>query len=359
MDKTDIIKILVAVIVIGFITEQFYFGYIGGSKRPTTLTGGQNITGTAVFNGTIRTYDPILGLPVDTNQSIIDQLRSMDGVKDVTAQNSVILVQTETRDDVYPLAVFLRQNNVTSFSIANIALPPLIEVSVDNAKINVTTNNAIVRVQTEPLLDADSDVTVSMSAVVNDELLVGYDSPNILLNRITLETNATLASLNYKTYRYIIPWESRNSLNNLSEYDYHYTKVNTIIFNPPLTIAQVLAKKVFPYLIYIDASSAEVVPEFSNSSQVLLNFEDTNVTFPSSLLEIKTNETPDLSFDYTVRYTYLLTLPQTLNGYELGNISFLGETATMHELNTTMPLNVTIIAIGNKVISVSPSGLSS
>ena len=112
--KSIIISILVIALVLGFITELFYFG---GSFSLPFLGGGitvpQNVTGTTTFNGTIRTYDPVLQIPANVSQSVIGALHNMSGVKDVQVQANDILIDTETRDDVYPIAVALGQMNVS------------------------------------------------------------------------------------------------------------------------------------------------------------------------------------------------------------------------------------------------------
>ena len=124
MKTKDIIKLVILLgIVLMFLLSTF--GYMGGGFNfgGGGGLGGENVSGTAIFNGTIRTYDPLLVLPADIDQFLIDELRNRDDVKDVKVETDGVLVETETRDDVYPLATYLRSIDVVSISVANIILP--------------------------------------------------------------------------------------------------------------------------------------------------------------------------------------------------------------------------------------------
>jgi len=355
MEKSDWVKIVVILIVVGFITEQFFFSagfrsfFLGGSETPSA----ENVTGTATFNGTIRTYDPILALPQNTSQQVIEELRNTPGVKSVQAQDIYMIVQTETRDDVYPLALALRQKNVTAYSVANIALPASVEVTVAGKTINASTSGTIVRVQLEPLLDVDSDVTVSMVAVLNDDQLIAYQSARVLMERLLLQANATVAALNYRVYAYGIPWENRSSIANQSGYDYN--RIDTVRFDPPLDVGQVVLKRQLPYIVYIDSGSAVVEQSFDNATRMREDFPNVTLMFPQSTLRVLVNgnaSAPDLPFNGTVAYSYLVALPPEVGGYETGGTQLVVETPEEHGLNTTIQLNISALAMGRKLVSV-------
>jgi hypothetical protein len=352
MDTKDMIKIVLVVgVVILFMAESFYIG--GGFFKPTSTTAptGTNITGTSVFNGTIRTYDPILIIPINTSQPVIDQLRLRSGVRDVKTTQTDIRVQTETRDDVYPLGAWLRSMNVTSYSIANIAVNRNIEVLTATGKINATVPGGIVRILTEPVLDVDHEVTVSMGAIINTNQLIDYTSASLLLEQLDLEVNASVIKLDNKVYSYSIPWESRNSIGNLSQYGVvDYKKLDSIIFNPPLTINQIFTKKMFPYIVYIDASSAQVSPSFDNITQIRTNFQDTPFTLPDSKLTIQTNRSLDLPFNSTVEYNYVFKLQNP--AYKFDNETITLNTLREYDLNSTVGLNLSVLVLGDKVISI-------
>jgi hypothetical protein len=355
MDRKDLIKtILVIVVVVFFITESFYFG--GGYFKPSTSSGsGSNMTGNSVFNGTIRTYDPLLFLPLNTSQQVLDQLDGRSEVRSVKADTNAYVITTETRDDVYPLAAWLRTMNVTSFAIANIAVS-VIPVDTLGGTINASVPNGVVRVVAEPLLDVDNEVTVSLVATVNDGQLVGTQSESILLQPVEAIIDARVESIDDRSYQYSIPWANRTTLA-LAGYDSHYTRVDTIIFRSPLNVSQILAKKQFPYITYIDANSAQVAQDFDNVTMLEINFADTPFTLPPSQLTISANETPDVPFNYTLYYTYSLVPINTT--YDFGDKPLVVQTTNSYEENSTIGLNVSATALGDKIISIKRAGLPS
>ncbi|MBU0532067.1 hypothetical protein KKB44_01090 [Candidatus Micrarchaeota archaeon] len=350
MDKKLILQIAVVVVVIFFLLQPLGMGgrlpdFLSFFNNENTAT---QLTGLTVFNATIRTYDPYLILASDTNQSIINELNTRADVKSVVTDAQGIIVETETRDDVYPLASYLRSKGVSSLSQANLALPQTIQVDVNGEQKEIFTSSGIIQVISEAVVDADTEVTVSMIAVISGNQLVQYQSPSILFQQTTILVNAQVVDLNYKLYTYTIPWESRNSLGNLSQYgEYTYNKKDSIIFNPPLDINQILIKKQFSYIDYIDAGSAQVASDFDNITQLESNFQDVSYSLPSSQLTIKTNETPNISFNATVSYNYNLLLE---TDYEFENPVI--TTDLNEEQNATVELNISIVALGKKVVSI-------
>ena len=361
MIKKDTIKaaIIVAIVLMFLLST---FGYVGGGFNfgGDSGPGGENVSGTAIFTGTIRTYDPILVLPADVDQSLIDELRNREEVTDVKIEADGVVVETETRDDVYPLALYLRNMNVSAISVANIILPGEVEFHTDTEIFNVTSGSGVVRVVTEPLLDVDSEVMVTMAAVSSSGYLVGYSSATLLLQPLSLEVDANVDVLDHKIYTYTIPWESRNSIGNLSEYGtVEYKKVDSIIFDPPLTVDQIITKKRFPYITYIDASSAQVVSGFDNITQIQSNFQDVSITLPPSTLELTTNQTPDLPFDSTVHYSYTVSMLENSTAYEFEDLSFTADTDKEYEINSTVKVTINALAVGNKIVSVEGVSLPS
>ncbi len=357
MNKNDIIKIAALVVVVGFITELFFIG--GGFTNFNLFASSsksKNTTGETIFNGTIRTYDPILVLPLNTSQSIVDQLRITDGVLSVQNDPQGIIVRTETRDDVYPLSMMLSQKNITTYSIANIAVTSQVEVATADGKINASIPNGVVRVATEPLLDSDNEVSVYMVAVVSEGVVVDYGSASILLNNIEVLVNATLDSLNFKSYTYSIPWEERNNIGDISKYGkIDYKKVDLIVFKTPLSAEQILIKKQLPYITYIDSDSAQVESDFTNISLLETNFADAPFDLPDSKLVIVTNGTPDVKFNHTIKYQYSL-IPKD-SGYDFGTLII--DSDKEYEINQTLELNISANGIGSKILSIKHVGLPS
>lgn len=350
MDKKLIMQILVVGAALLFITELFMFGgnhLVGGGSGDT---GGENISGYITFNGTIRTYDPYLFLTASPTESQLDSIRGIPGVLNIRPDPQGYIIDTETRDDVYLVNIELRKMNLSALSVANIAAPSVMELQFGTQTINVT-SQGVVRVATEPLLDAGEVVTVSMVGISNNGVLIDYNSQQIALTRLELSFSAEAGDPVSEKYYYTVPWESRN---NVSGTDGEYSKIDSLIFTSPLTINQILAKKQFPYITYIDANSAQVVGSFDNKSQVLSNFQDANVTFPPSTLV--SNDSLDLPYPSAVLYTYNLSLTPP-EGYTSPQNSILYQTTD--ELNGTMALQVSALVAGGSIITIEEVSLPS
>ncbi|MBI5047003.1 hypothetical protein HZC07_04725 [Candidatus Micrarchaeota archaeon] len=353
MEKDTMIKILVVVVVLGFITELFFFGQNSQGNVLTALTAGtpQESVGSTVFNGTIRTYDPVIVLPANTSSSILEGIRSRPGVKGTRTVQNQLVIDTETRDDVYPLATQLKSEGLGVTIIANIALPQTISLTTATGQINATTSKTgVLKIQTEPLVDVDSTVTLSVVGVSRDGEFQGYQSAEILIDRFNSTVNASVTKINYRVYTYKIPWESRNSINvtNTSR----YSKTNTIIFSPELSPQQVIVKRGLTYITYIDTSTAEIEPTFENSTKIRADFAGLNVTFPDSNLIVVTNGTDNLPFNSTVKYSYNVLLPNSIKGYKIlnQNLTILSEKPVAE--NSTIEIVVKGSAIGETAMKV-------
>ncbi len=347
-------KLIMQIVVIGaallFITELFMFGgnHLVGGGGPSI--GGENISGYITFNGTIRTYDPYLFITSTPTESQIDAIRGISGVMNVRPDPQGYVVDTETRDDVHPVGIELRKMNLSVLSVANIAAPSIMELQFGTEILNVT-SPGVVRVATEPLLDAGETVTVAMIGISNNGMLIDYNSQQIALTKMDLLFSAEPGEPISESVTYTVPWEHRNNVTNASG---TYNRVDSIVFTTPLTINQILAKKQFPYITYIDANSAQVLGSFDNKTQVLVNFQDTNVTFPSSMLV--TNETLELPYAKSVFYTYNLSLtpPQDYSS-PMDNLLY----QTSQELNGTLTLQVSTLVAGKSIISIESVSLPS
>ena len=359
IDKRYIIGGIAVIAILMFMLEPFQWGTQSGNRPITGVPAGQNVTGTAVFNGTIRTYDPVMFIPIETNQSVIDKIRLNESVRDIQQQQNAYMITTQTRDDIFPFAAWLREMNVTGYAIANVAVNQQIRVDTASGIQNATVPAGVVRVVTEPMLDADSEVTVSMIAVIQNGALIDYSSASVVLDQVDIVLDTRVDSLDAAVYRYTIPWGERNSIGDLSQYGdgVEYSKVDSIVFKAPLTVGQIMTKKQFPYVVYIDANSAQVEPYFSNVTELETNFADTPFTLPDSTLTITANETPALNYTGIVTYRYTLTPinPQ----FDFGSTPMVVEGPTRYDINSTVQLNITALTLGNRILSIKRVSLPS
>jgi hypothetical protein len=306
-----------------------------------------NVSGTVTFNGTIRTYDPFLFIQGNVSQSALDQLNQRSEVTSVQQTGDGIIISVDTRDDVYPLAAFLRSINLSAYSRANVVVPRYLEVELITGTVNATLPTGVIQIICEPLVDADNEVPIKMVAVVSNNQIVGYQSAEMLVSATTLSLDAQVDSLNQTLYTYTIPWENRNSLEDLSSYSIDYKKVDSILFSQPLSVTQIIAKKQLYFITYIDTNSAQVVSSFDNVTELNEAFVDVSFTLPSSTLTIVSNEQPDLNYAASVVYTYLISV----NSTSISD-SFLVDSEEQYDTGENLTINLEVLSVGDKIIEI-------
>jgi hypothetical protein len=359
MNKEDIMKIVIFALA-AIMAGGMFYGIQYNQQNNSNVPPGAITTGMTGFNGTIRTYDPFLAVDSQIPDSVLAGLRSDERVKSVTNVAGGYLINTTTRDDVFPLAQSLRENGIKSSAIASVILPTYITVQMANG----TTENASaallgsVRVITEPLVDADNDVLVQMIAVVEDNTLVSYSSARIVTQDVTLSGNGTVESVTGKKYQFTIPWNERANISEQSlEATYgngsvDYVKNDVISFPQGLPIAQIVQKRGLPYITFISDTSASVEGNFTDEGQVSRDFGNVTVVFPDSSLGIMTNSTVNMSFNGTVEYGYLVDIPPQIGDYTIAaNPMELAANRTLRQ-NDSIAIIIDGTAIGNKIVGI-------
>ncbi len=334
-----------------FIFEIFALGLLGSGSSGGGSTG-EIMAGTAEFTGTIRTYDPILVLPLDTDEEILSELREMEGVQNVIPNSDSITINTETRDDVYPIGEFLRENNVTGYAIANIAMPSLLEVRLGNGSmVNVTAGNFAVRIVTEPIVDVDTEVTITMVVGVLDGIIVNYGSPIIASEEEEIIVDAKITEVSF-IHTYLIPWEERTSIDeNVTDYEAVYLQKDSVLLKQPLTREEIMEKKNISYVEYIDQYGIECSENFNNITQIMNDF-GSNITLPDSILTITSNETVNLNYSGSVVYYYTLSLPEKADGITIGKEEAELELPGSYAINSSVRVKVIGTVIGEKMVAV-------
>lgn len=335
MDSKQIIVLAVALL---FVLSSFF---IGGNFVFRGDTSKENVSGQVVFEGIIRTYDPMLYTESNISNVVVDELRAMEGVQSVVLEGQVYKISTETRDDVYPVAEFLRSKGIISVATANIVAPNKMEMNTGTETTNVTFAQGAIRVVTEPLIDTDESVTVSMLGVAENGFLVGYGSATILFSEKQVQLTATIQSTSAE-YIYTIPWEERDI-----DAEGDYTRVDSLIFGDPLDLGQIMTIKQFDYIEYIDENSAQVKADFVNKTKVEEDLGNISVRFPPSTLITQ----EELDFDGSALYTYSVILES--EEYKIKDKEF--EIKTTEEYEDSFNYTATAVISGDTIISIRPS----
>ncbi len=333
-----------------FIFEIIALGVLGGGGAGggSTSTGTLE-TGTTEFTGTIRTYDPVI-LVTDLDDDAANELRAMETVESLTTSAEGTLINTETRDDVYPIGVYLREKGIEGVTVANIAMPPFVEVELGNGtKVNASAGNIAVRVLTEPIVDVDTEVRITMVVQIANGMVYTYGSPLIVTEEKEIEAESTVLEVEH-IYAYLVSWEGRNSLDtgNITEFD--YDRKDTVFFTEAITVEEVMEKKNLEYVEYIDQYSIECSENFTNRSAVENDFGA--VTFPDSVLTIVSNESVELNYSGSVVHSYRLSLPSQADGITLDESEVELESAEFYPENSTVSLDITGTVMGNRMVAI-------
>lgn len=352
MEKKDILKIIVLIGVAVMVGSMFAPSLMFNSSNGTPGQTGELVTGMAVFNGTIRTYDPFIYVQ-NLPDSVLNEVRLDERVRSVTPDSGGYFINTTTRDDVYPLAQYLKKKGVSPQSVANIILPASLEMELSNGTRIELTSVGAVRVVTEPLVDSDTEVLVQMIATARNGRLESPVSAQILAEAVSVSGNATVSSFEGREYVYTIPWDSRLEIDDSSiPGNVDFERNDYISFASPLSVMQISEKKDLEYITFISDTGASVTENFTDKERIISDFGDISVVFPDSSLKIATNETVSLPYNGTALLMYSVEVPPSIGGYSLDGKTIDIKVENEYSLNQSVDIIVNGTAIGNRIVEI-------
>jgi hypothetical protein len=354
MKKDDIIKILVIIVVIGFIIEMFAF------TRGPLVTNQQNketeeiLFGYAEFYGTLRSYQPYLIINNNINKTTQQLIKADKRVEDVRESAAGIVVALKEKRDVVDVYNFLKDMNITSYSDADIELPYFLELNLANGGVvNVSSGGALITKRIEPFINQNSKIKMRIDIIAKNGVMTGYQSVVILPEKVLLTLNATVKKLYSRAFFYTIPWENRNNINveelknNFGKENVNYSKKDYIVFKRSLNTSEIEEKKNLPYIKFITEKTATVDANFSDKEIVKNDFGDI-VEFPASILQIRSNETPNVEYEKNQSFYYVITIKD--DNYSLPK-ELIVETQRIYEEGSNITVNIEALAIGNHILN--------
>jgi hypothetical protein len=353
MENKDILKLVVLIavgIMVGGMFAPALFFPSGNSGNGDT--SGDTISGVVQFNGSIRTYEPVLLVSGSIPDSLKNELLLDKRVTGITPSSGGILINLSSRDAVYPIANNLSEQGISSASVANVILPSSVEMSLMNgSKINVFASGAI-QITTQPYVDTDTEVVVRMSGSAQNGRLISYTSPIILADYVNVSVNGTIQSILEKQYKFSIPWESREQVNASTYANAHYDRADYISFPQGLSVEQITQMAKLPYITYITDVSATVNESFADKSKLQSDFGNITIVFPDSTLVINSNDSVSLPYNGSLLNSYVVELPSSVDGYNLPNKSF--NLSSTNEYSVNESVNVAIVGkgIGDKIVKI-------
>lgn len=354
MKKEDILKIFVIAAAVVLSANLLSPYFLGRGSGDSTVSG--DVTeGIASFNGTIRTYDPFIAVPASTNTSVLDSVKTMDGYKAISFFSDSVLINTTTRDDVYPLASYLREQGVEVYGIANVAFPSPAEVQLANGStVEAPAAFSIVRVPMPVLFQADSYVSISMIVGLSEGQIYGYSNPVLLSEEKSIIHEGTVVSMDSMKYTCTIPWKNRTQVDVLEFSDggnASYEQRNSVVFSESLSSSEIIEKKLLSYVSYIDQYSVDVSANFTDMERLVSDFPGKQPVFSNSTLVVEAAEPVDIGWDCELVYSYTVLLSDSEEAeFDSENVSL--ETAGNLQENDSVLMNVSGVVMGNRFVRI-------
>ncbi|MEM3432062.1 MAG: hypothetical protein QXU76_01640 [Candidatus Bilamarchaeaceae archaeon] len=338
------------------------FELIGMGLLNTNIFAGKSNTafktGKAEFVGTIRTYEPYIFLPSQPmSAELFESIRSIPGVVDVSQENNGLIVKVETRDDVYSVALALKKMGLNPYSLANIAAPSVVAVVLDEngQKVNASLSGVPIKAEVQPLIQLDSEVTVSMLVAVQDNFIVQYGAAVVKSEDKPITFSGVVEDSRIK-YVFSIPWENRNSID-IAGLNATYNRSDMGVFQTEISINQLTTIKQFDYVSYVDKKTVIFAENFTDSDKAISDF-GVNISFLPSLLIVTTkDENFSLPYNYTVSYIYTIS-PNASDYLFVDNRRFIEFESS--DLIKSNEVNISAVAkiIGNVVLELQNISIS-
>jgi|GEM_PF-3385289 hypothetical protein len=359
MDKSLIIKIVVVAIVVLFLLEQFVPGMLRSRTTSSTTTVAITLSGSAEFEATLKSYEPYIVVTSLTAQQIKDT-KAMTGVEDVVLTDKGYIISLKNSKYVKDVFGLLKAKNLTMAVIANVYLPSNLEfVFENNSNVSIFTGASMVKVVMEPIVEEGELVRLRMNGQSENGYLVSYSPPMVIASEISFKSEAKVKQKLFDFYSYVIAWENRTQIDEnalgkqFGAENVSLTKKDFVLLQTPLSVGELLTKK-YEYVSMISENSISVVDGFANTSRILADFG--NVTFPDTMVQIKSAEDPAIGFESSKNPVYEITLYGT--EYVFSNPDVLIVLDSDYAQNETMNVTVIASAVGNTVLDISDVKLS-
>ena len=314
MDKKLLMQLLVIGVVIIFLLETLSIAMLGSHR---TKQDTNNFEG--LFKGKIKIsrYYPVIFAQLDEQQ--LPYMSSIPGVVNIT--NNITYYTININSSRYVPYVYLQMYK-KGIEGQGVALITIKEGVMENNS-NITFPSTTFQYFLEPIY--------YQKEIVPGEFYGGLENGRSYINSVQLfnqKQNISFMgniSLYSSKYLYYIPWQDR-TLN----YSVYGAYVRKDYFRSNIT-------KNVSYVINSAGTFRYVNNTFADKELVLKDFPD--AYFPDSVLA--SNNSLNLSFNYSVKYYYTVNLPQTLT-YEGKDYYVVNKIASL-ESNKELesPVNIT------------------
>ena len=300
--KSLLLKVVVVVIVLGFMLESFAIGMGGGGEE----NGGAEAEiaeGNADLELTVTAYRPYLYSPV-LSESTASAVSQMEGVEEVVPGESQYVISLI--DGYYAHGVYAQMKEkygIDTTTIATVSMPAYFNMTTDAGE-SMGIAGTRFEYTMNPVADISGKFLVRMRLRASNEVAVAVIGIVPLTEDAAFSLNGTVESYEGETVTYSVPWELRDIGEEHLE-GAEYERIDYVILAEPLSPLEMQSKK-FEYVEYISESIVKISSNFTDKNRVMIDFGG-DVQFPESTLQAEgalpeevLNMTPDVSRMYVV-----------------------------------------------------------
>ena len=360
MDKGLIIKAAVVIIAVLFLIEPLSMT-VQNWAPSSTGAAQESYRGTANINVTVYSYGAILyaEAPTELQKAQIlenPEVLALEEMDTESGEQSGVYRIT-LRDSKKTLEIYSQFKNlgISTIAVAQIGLPDEYTLTLEDGS-RMQIHGGYQQIFLEPVLPAGRQVSYLMMVESDGTNTVGILEAKSYYSNVELSGEGTVVGANASAYVFTVPWEERAEVDaetlqaEYGEGNVTYARNDYIVFSPALTPAETVAFKK-EYVTYISEGSASVEEGFANRTLAEADFMGRAV-FPDSVLQVRAEAAPNLSYGYEQINTYTVNLPETFDGYVLDAGDFVLPSEEHFEINETARVVFNASVTGNTVLGI-------
>lgn len=311
MNRSDLIKALVVILVLFFVLEPIAIGMIGnssGSPKTKIQQTSDSFNGISYFNATVKSYEPYLIIqdanpPVD----LLKKLPEVDDLVKIEGGYAVSLKDTSTLRKVY---LEIARLGLKPYPVVNLQLPSLVEVTDGTINKTLSTNSQNIKLNADPFFDENQQVELRMSVTSENGAVVAYSNPSFVEKAINLNLTAKVDSFSYYFQRYSIPWEIRNTID-VTHLKSLFGESNVTYTQKDFISSKFIGNESFEYITKVEPDKVFISSNFTSKSDAIADLGE-EIVFPDSILDINSPQGYELSSGIlnTSKFIYELTLSE-------------------------------------------------
>lgn len=339
-------------VIVLFIFEIFAVGFFrtgvnpftSGFSDPPIQTSREE--GTAEFDALLQYYEPYL-VSASLSEAQAHAIREHPRVLGLTNSQQGYIIELRDREDVPAVYSFLLENNASARAVALFSAPSALGVRLADGRVIETTGNDryLLRKELEPSIPVSTPVPASMLAVVEGGQITAYGELELMSFISSTLVEGSVVDVLYLDHSFSVPWAERNDVDadmvrqTYGAFNATYERKDYILFTPSLSIQEQQQKRNVSYVTRIGPNSASINSSFIDGVAISQDFNTSNITFPASILHVRSNGTVPLTYPVITEYAYSVRLQNGSLVLPVTEITHISERS--YAMGDSIRLNIT------------------